>query len=155
MIKTKICNKCGKAREISEFNKDTRTRDGLQRRCPPCDEAYNRANKLKIIAKGKGYWAYQAGVDRGKQNAINAKRRANKRLATPQWFEKEAVRDVYIAAKLLSMHVDHQIPLTNPQVCGLHCLSNLQWLTGAANLSKGNRSWPDQWAKKKDPNGSF
>lgn len=34
--------------------------------------------------------------------------------------------------------VDHQIPLTHPKVCGLHCVANLQYLTIQANRSKFN-----------------
>jgi len=41
-------------------------------------------------------------------------------------------------------HVDHIYPLTSDWVCGLHVENNLQILTEAENISKGNRVWPGQ-----------
>lgn len=40
--------------------------------------------------------------------------------------------------------VDHIIPLTHPLVSGLHCISNLQYLTTLENRRKFNK-WSPEW----------
>lgn len=42
--------------------------------------------------------------------------------------------------------VDHQIPLHHPDVCGIHCIANLQYLTIEANRYKSNRFNPDDFS---------
>lgn len=77
--------------------------------------------------------------------ARNAKRRAAKLQATPQWVELEEIRTIYEASARLTEktgiqhNVDHIIPLQSPLVCGLHCLANLQVLTAVANGTKSNK----------------
>lgn len=74
-----------------------------------------------------------------------AKRRAQKKQAVPPWFEKSEVEALYHHCKMKSIqegkiyHVDHIIPINNTDVCGLHCLDNLQILTAEENLSKSNK----------------
>lgn len=76
-----------------------------------------------------------------------AKRRAQKLQATPIWHinEHQKIQALYQAAEYLSQttkqsyHIDHVIPLVNDNVCGLHCLDNLQILLSKDNLSKGNK----------------
>ncbi len=75
--------------------------------------------------------------------AANARYEAAKLRATPSWFESKLVAAVYSDANKKQSHVDHIVPLKSKLVCGLHCLANLQILTPLANLSKGNRYWPD------------
>lgn len=66
-------------------------------------------------------------------------RRAKVSHATPPWADRTAIREVYAKARLLGLHVDHDIPLNGRFVCGLHVESNLRLLTPAANRLKGNR----------------
>lgn len=83
------------------------------------------------------------------------KRRTTKLNAIPKWIDKEweefAIKELYALAVLrekltgIVWHVDHIVPLQSSKVCGLHCVANLQLLTKSANISKGNRTWPDMW----------
>lgn len=78
----------------------------------------------------------------GKVAANAAKRRAAKHQRTPRWLTAEHIqqmKDVYIAAQTTGMVVDHIIPLLGKEVCGLHVPWNLQLMTAADNLKKGNR----------------
>lgn len=75
--------------------------------------------------------------------ASNSKRRATKLNATPAWADHDAIRRIYEAGAMTGYHVDHQVPLRSPFVCGLHCEANLQLLPPSENISKGNRHWPD------------
>ena len=82
---------------------------------------------------------------RERYNATSAKYRASKLQATPRWFEKEEVEQLYLDAKRLfettgiRYHVDHIVPLQGDTVCGLHTLANLQLLPAEQNITKGNK----------------
>jgi phage terminase large subunit-like protein len=82
-------------------------------------------------------------------NAYQGKRRADKRQATPAWYEEREVTALYAEATAITKatgevhHVDHIVPLQSKLVCGLHCLANLQVLLGRDNCSKSNSYWPD------------
>ena len=89
--------------------------------------------------------------DRKKRPWIYTERaRARKRKvrqATPPWLTKDQ-RDeiiaVYKKAAELSLdgllhHVDHIVPLTGDNVCGLHVPWNLQAIPAHENMSKGNK----------------
>jgi hypothetical protein len=99
---------------------------------------------------------------RAKQSARNARIRnsarvysANKRRAAqqiravPGWADMDAIRRFYADAKAFAdatgkpWHVDHIVPLRSDVVCGLHCEANLQVISGAENLKKTNKWWPD------------
>ena len=71
--------------------------------------------------------------------ANNAKRRAIVKQATPSWANLDEIKNVYLEAQYLQMHVDHIIPLRGKNVCGLHVWENLQLLSAKDNLIKGNR----------------
>ena len=83
-----------------------------------------------------------------KANAQTAKRRAQKKKATPPWLTKKhllEIREFYSLAKELQwlseepLHVDHIIPLVNENVSGLHVPWNLQILPKSLNIKKGNK----------------
>lgn len=72
------------------------------------------------------------------RSAWEANRRAALRRATPQWVDRQALKEFY-RARPKGMHVDHIVPLTNTAVCGLHVAWNLQYLTPSENSQKKNR----------------
>lgn len=80
------------------------------------------------------------------------KRRAQELLAVPPWYEEDGVLTVYTKCKELNemwgtnFQVDHIVPLQGKNVCGLHCLANLQLLDKELNNKKRN-TWDvdEQW----------
>lgn len=72
-------------------------------------------------------------------------RRTRKLQATPAWADLDAIKTIYAEAARLrretgeDWHVDHEIPLTHPLVCGLHVYTNLRVIPAAVNQSKGNK----------------
>ena len=100
---------------------------------------WSKDNVIKVRKSKRKYTA----ANRGKCNALLAKRRAAKLQATPSWFEKNLVKTVYLKAKEWGFEVDHIVPLQGKTVCGLHCWANLQLLDSSLNSGKKNYYWPD------------
>ena len=73
--------------------------------------------------------------------AKDAKRRATKLQRTPKWANLKAIAAFYEACPP-GYHVDHICPLQGKNVSGLHVIDNLQYLTAAENISKGNKFDP-------------
>lgn len=87
---------------------------------------------------------------RAKSAHLTAKRRYSKRLATPWWADLEEIQKVYaLCAKVtkktgIAMAVDHIIPISGKNVCGLHVHWNLRIISKSANSVKNNKleeSW--------------
>lgn len=82
--------------------------------------------------------------------AADAKRRAQQLNATPCWFEEQQVSAVYNKCIEVNnkwgtdLQVDHIIPLQGKNVCGLHCLANLQLLDSETNRRK-NTKYQTDW----------
>lgn len=107
--------------------------------------AYFEANKEKATAAARKWQAENPH----KRNAITARRYADKTRATPAWANMRVIEMFYLHARHLTdttgvpHHVDHEIPLRNKSVCGLHVEHNLRVITGEENLRKLNRFKPD------------
>lgn len=103
--------------------------------------AYRKAHRKQLREYDKNRQAKFPEISRAKC----AKRKASKLSATPKWFEKEAIKDIYWGAEYLSRltgvewQVDHEIPLQNSIVCGLHVLSNLRYMLASDNAAKNNK----------------
>lgn len=129
-------------------NNDARYRKAITDRFTgdknPCWKGVDR----KVVS-GAGKVYHRAAPD--KELAKSARRRAAKKQATVAWADSEKIQAIYTEAQRISEmtgivhHVDHAVPLTSKQVCGLHNEFNLQILPGPENLRKHNRSWPDMW----------
>lgn len=80
--------------------------------------------------------------NRGKYNSIKAKYKAKKKMAMPKWLTPQQLLDIekiYVEARRLGLEVDHIVPITSDQVCGLHVPWNLQLLSKTDNVVKGNK----------------
>jgi len=95
---------------------------------------YRANNPEKVKLKDANYRLSNPG----KRCAFQAKRNANKLLATPSWANLDAINTIYIKASILGLEVDHIIPLQGKNVCGLHVEYNLQLLSKSENSRKGN-----------------
>lgn len=71
-------------------------------------------------------------------NEYSAKRLAQELKATPEWADKQLIKDIYMESKYQGLHVDHMVPLRGKNVCGLHVEHNLQLLTLVENSKKNN-----------------
>ena len=114
------------------------------------DDGYHNVRADKEIAayeKAKNnHWALK--LSRPQRAAIQAKRNATKKHATPRWLTKGELSDIdnlYVLCALetsktgVPHEVDHIVPLRSELVCGLHVLCNLRIVSACKNRSKSNR----------------
>lgn len=152
----KFCVRCEKGKEISSFAKCSARPDGLQHICKECHskkvKEYRTQNseKTKELArlryakspeKQKSANKKWVSENRGKRNASYANRRANKLNATPKWLNEEQkmeIQKIYSSCPP-NYHVDHIMPLSGRNSCGLHVPWNLQHLPAQDNLKKSNK----------------
>jgi hypothetical protein len=99
---------------------------------------YDRSEHGKIKKKERYLRWYNSPKGQAANRAKNAKYRAQRRKAIPSWADDNAIRDFYLNCPP-GMEVDHIYPIISDEVCGLHTLENLQYLTAFENRSKGNR----------------
>lgn len=109
------------------------------------NRAYREANAERLRAQ----WREKANRRRAELPSVirshNIARKHGECQATPPWADHAAMSAVYARARALEAedgiprHVDHEVPLKNPLVCGLHAHTNLRILTAAENMAKKNR----------------
>jgi hypothetical protein len=95
---------------------------------------YYQDNKEKILEQTKKY--HKEHPELSKLN--NIKQTTNRNLRIVSW-DQDGIREFYAHCPA-GMVVDHILPLQGKKISGFHILSNLQYLTPADNLRKGN-SW--------------
>ena len=108
-------------------------------------KAYGLIYRAENKASVKEYKAVWAKRNSAHVNNKNSQRRAQCARATPGWADMESIKDVYMEAKHMQMHVDHIVPLNHPLVCGLHVWENLQLLYPVDNLRKNNAFDPEAY----------
>lgn len=107
-------------------------------------DAWRNNNKEVVAELGKAW--RRKNIFRARENL--ARRRANKKQATPSWANKEKIAEFYFAADFLGMitgewyHVDHIVPINGKTVRGFHVKHNLQVLPRVVNLKKSASHWP-------------
>ena len=106
---------------------------------PEVSRAWTINNREKVRAAVRK-WDKE---NKGRKNAIGAKRRAAQMQRTPAWSDFEATAMIYAMAEVAKVtwpdvEVDHILPLQGGTVSGLHVPNNLRVIPLAANRSKGN-----------------
>lgn len=152
--KEKIANKeKRKIAKLSRPPKNIKTKEQLSIEAVIRAKAWklknkDRANELSRIGRARNIDKSKASKKKWsiknveKINFLTAKRRANKKLATPKWANMKKVLFIY-EQKPKGFCVDHIVPLQSDIVCGLHNEFNLQYLTRSENSQKSNIYWPD------------
>lgn len=109
------------------------------------------ARKLRMEEDAKVREAFDAYQKRYYQEnkhvfmARSAKRRCNKRQATPKWANLVSIKAMYYVANYMTEttgiphEVDHVIPLSGDNVCGLHVENNLQVISRTENRRKATK----------------
>lgn len=65
-------------------------------------------------------------------------------LSAVPWTDRVKLRAMEVSARRRGLVLDHVIPVTHPDVCGLTVPENMQLITSAANAAKSNKWNPDQ-----------
>jgi hypothetical protein len=97
-------------------------------------DKYAAENKEKRNEQWRNWYL----KNKQKQRIKNQFEKAEKLKRLPAWADKKAIAEFYRNCPE-GYHVDHIIPLRGKNVCGLHVLENLQYLSAKENLSKGNK----------------
>lgn len=95
---------------------------------------YRRNNSQKV----REYSSKWKKENKGKVASYSSKRRARLLQAIPKWANLLEIQKFYESCPE-GMTVDHIVPLVNKNVCGLHTIDNLQYLTPIDNSIKSNK----------------
>ena len=125
-------------------NKEAREAYRAKYRADPAKQAiekaskklYGEANREKI----NEYNAYYRSTQAGRKIRLHHQNLRTERIerATPPWADLEAIKEFYKNCPE-GCEVDHIIPLQGKNVCGLHILENLQYLSITENRRKSNK----------------
>lgn len=137
----KPCRKCGSIEKIPIKRKHPKTGTPYETtRCKSCHLKYQRdyGHTAKWQQDNKEHIReYQRNYYKNKhkeRNGVYAKRLRERQI----YNDKELIKEFY-KNRPEGYHVDHIIPLNGTKVCGLHTLTNLQYLPITENLKKHNK----------------
>jgi len=103
----------------------------------------NRASKIAL--KENPLEVFEPEPGRKPLSFYASKRKAAKLQRTPKWANHKVIAAIFFESDRRSRltgirhHVDHILPFQGRTVSGLHVETNLQILTAAENVRKGNR----------------
>lgn len=102
---------------------------------------YQRKNMKKLAERQKKYYATERGL-LSKRTYRNNRRVREKNARLGNAFLKETLEIYRKAYKMrkegFKVEVDHIVPISHPNVCGLHVPWNLQIIASKENRVKGN-----------------
>jgi hypothetical protein len=128
LISYKECPKCITIKPIINFSVNTT-------KCKTCISTYNTSEIGRKY--NRDYYEHNYAINPKYYLYKTEKRSDRIKLATPPWANHQLISDFYKKCPE-GYHVDHIIPIAGKNVCGLHVLWNLQYLTAKDNLQKGN-----------------
>lgn len=174
----RCCTGCGLMKPIDQFpvRRDGAPNATHRAQCKAChyaktqtrykaqlriaQDAWRNRNRAQVNAQAKARgqvnpqvkaitWKRWAKKNVPSLNERSRRRDAGKRQATPAWADRDAMRDIYEIATMLTRMtgvphcVDHMVPLKSDIVCGLHVQDNLMVMTKSENSRKKNYFWQD------------
>jgi len=127
------------------------------------DKNRYKSKKEEISKRGKEYYKKNKEIVKqrqrewGKNNPDkvrkqSSEKRSKKKNSIPPWLTNKQKHEIYlmhVLAKALERetgikyHVDHIIPLTNKNLCGLHVPWNLRVIPEKDNMRKNNQFIPE------------
>lgn len=109
------------------------------------NRAYRQKNAERLKQSDRERATARRIANPGLIRAYNIARKHGEKRATPVWANKAELNAVYLEARRLQAedgierHVDHEVPLKHPLVCGLHVPANLRVMTASENMIKHNQ----------------
>lgn len=148
----KTCGKCKIEKALELFPKVKRESSKYRSKCKQCfaldfkNYKSRHPDKVKLTNRNrylKNKDEFIANVaEWHKKNPEKVKEKSQRRrnrikLCTPKWANLNEIKEFY--KNCPSGHeVDHIIPISNKNICGLHVIYNLQYLKTESNKSKSN-----------------
>jgi hypothetical protein len=167
--KMKICFKCNKTKELTNFHKNSGMKDGRLNKCAVCVK--NDVDKWRLknpdcrkkehakVRKKKGFKTREEWIADKKKNAAGRKatqlkyfhtRRARTKIKDEltEFVVEEGSKLCQTRNKMtgIKWHIDHIIPINHRDACGLHFFTNLQVVPAEWNVKKKHLNMETYWA---------